>query len=116
MFWDVRKEEEVFLNRVNLKREEPEKTKAVKQEVIEEPQEIDDTTEKLNKITEQINLMSRYLTYLSEKFDKTIDSAITYDRNLDNIESRIDQLKDKIENFDFVDSSVNLERSSRKAV
>ena len=108
MFWDIRKEEEVF-----FRKEKPEEKELEIKKDIPTP-ETDEASEKLNKITEQINLMSRYLTYLSEKLDRTIDSAITYDRNLDDIEARINTLRQKIENLDVVDSSVKLEKSSSK--
>jgi len=96
MFWNNKTEEEIF------------KSVKAKPETFKEKDKVDSTLEgamvKINKITEQINLMSRYLSYLSEKFDKTIDSAIAYDKTLDEIESRINLLRAKIDDLDSVSS------------
>ncbi len=72
--------------------------------------------EKVNTITEQINLISRYLSYLSQKFDKTIDNAITYDKTLDEIENRINSLKNKIEELEIVSPDVDLAEDRRRAI
>ncbi|NCS70574.1 MAG: hypothetical protein GW780_00180, partial [Candidatus Aenigmarchaeota archaeon] len=63
-----------------------------------------------------INLMSKYLSYLSQKFDKTIDSAITYDRTLDEIEGRINSLKNKIEDLEIVSPDVDLAEDRNRAI
>ena len=107
MFWNSRKEEEVFRTKPRMKPEKVEK--------LPEPN-VEEALQKLNRITEQVNLMSRYLSYLSEKFDKTIDSAIAYDRSLDDIERRINLLKSKIEEMEIATPSVELRERSRKAI
>jgi len=111
VFWDSRKEEETF--RAKIKKGEK---SIVKTEKLPEP-DVEEVLKKLNKITEQVNLMSRYLSYLSEKFDKTIDSAIAYDRGLDDIESRINLLRSRIEEMEIASPSVGLgEKSGKRAV
>jgi len=104
VFWNTRREEETF--KVKIKKE-------TKSEKIPEPN-VEEAIQKLNKITEQVNLMSRYLSYLSEKFDKTIDSAIAYDRSLDDIERRINLLRSKIEEMEIASPSVGLGQKSEK--
>lgn len=77
---------------------------------------VEEVMQKVNTITEQINLISRYLSYLSQKFDKTIDNAITYDKTLDEIEKRINSLKNKIEDLEIVSPDVDLAEDRRKAI
>ena len=77
---------------------------------------VEEVMQKVNTITEQINLISRYLSYLSQKFDKTIDSAMTYDKTLDEIENRINSLKNKIEEFEIVSPDVDLAEERKGAI
>lgn len=104
------------------RRQEPEsfdfkpKLEEKKTEVISGQPNMEEVMQKINTITEQINLMSRYLSYLSQKFDKTIDSAITYDKTLDSIESRIDSLKNKIEDLEIVSPGVDLAEDRSRAI
>jgi predicted nuclease with TOPRIM domain len=127
MFWDARKEEEVFLNgplarkvtktpKIDMQKMAEEVKVAMAEEKPPSPEAIEAqmSMEKLNRITEQVNMISRYLSYLSEKFDRTIDSAVTYDRSLDEIEVRIENLRKKIENLEY-DDSFKVEKSAGKA-
>ncbi|OGI14942.1 hypothetical protein A3K63_02840 [Candidatus Micrarchaeota archaeon RBG_16_49_10] len=117
MFWDVRKEEEVFLRKV--KREEKPIIEPLQyEEIVIEPEEklaADDTAERLNKITEQINTMSRYLSHLSERLDKAVVAQPAGEKPHDEIETKIKSLKERIDAFDFSDSSVDLQGSFGKA-
>ena len=106
MFWNSRSEEETF--KFEIKKE-------TKSENLPEPN-VEQALQKLNKITEQVNLMSRYLSYLSEKFDKTIDSAIAYDRGLDDIESRINLLRSRIEEMEITSPGVDLAAERARAI
>jgi DNA repair ATPase RecN len=134
MFWNPRKEEEVFSSKQVVEEEKVEipdtSLREIKEKIKEDfkehplPTEIAEARQnfemeamssKLNKITEQINTMARYLTYLSDKFDRTLDSAVVYDRNLDEIEARINNLKQRIEDFDLSESNLDLERSAGEA-
>ncbi|NCN39088.1 MAG: hypothetical protein COY38_02710 [Candidatus Aenigmarchaeota archaeon CG_4_10_14_0_8_um_filter_37_24] len=87
-----------------------------KTQTISNQPNMEEVMEKINTITEQINLMSKYLSYLSQKFDKTIDSAITYDRTLDEIEGRINSLKNKIEDLEIVSPDVDLAEDRNRAI
>jgi len=107
MFWDNRKEEESFEFKPKVEG---------KNQVISNQPNIEEVMEKINTITEQINLMSKYLSYLSQKFDKTIDSAITYDNTLDQIEDRINSLKNKIEDLEIVSPDVDLAEDRNRAI
>ncbi len=107
MFWDSRKEEESF----DFKPKVEGKT-----QVISNQPEMEEVLGKINTITDQINLMSKYLSYLSQKFDKTIDNAITYDKTLDQIEGRINSLKNKIEDLEIVSPDVDLAEDRNRAV
>ena len=59
--------------------------------------------------------MSRYLTYLSKKFDQTIDSALAYDKTLDEIEIKISNLKQKVEDLEMGAPEVIIEKGRTKA-
>lgn len=107
MFSGNRQEEETF----KFKPKVEEKTG-----IISNQPNIQEVMQKINTITEQINLISRYLTYLSQKFDKTIDNAITYDKTLDEIENRINSLKNKIEELEIVSPDVDLAEDRRRAI
>jgi len=107
MFWDNRKEEESF----GIKPKVEMKTQFVSNQL-----DMKEVIGKINTITEQINLMSKYLSYLSQKFDKTIDNAITYDNTLDEIEDRINSLKDKIEDLEIVSPDVDLAEDRNRAI
>ena len=107
MFGDTRREEETF----KFKPKVEEKT-----QTIPDQPNMKEVVEKVNTITEQINLISRYLSYLSQKFDKTIDNAITYDKTLDEIENRINSLKNKIEELEIVSPDVDLAEDRKRAI
>jgi len=107
MFWNSRREEESF----NFKPKVEGKTQFISNQF-----DMEEILDKINTITEQINLMSKYLSYLSQKFDKTIDNAITYDKTLDEIENRINSLKSKIEDLEIVSPDVDLAEDRGRAV
>ena len=108
MFWNSRQEEESFKTKPKLLAE--------KITPIPNQPDIEEVLGKINTITEQINMMSKYLSYLSQKFDKTIDSAITYDNTLDQIENRINSLKGKIEQLEIVSPDVDLAEDRTRAI
>jgi len=88
----------------------------MKAQIISNQPNMEEVMGKINTITEQINLISKYLSYLSQKFDKTIDSAITYDNTLDEIENRINSLKNKIEELEIVSPDVDLAEDRSRAI
>ncbi len=108
MFGNSRKQEETFDFL-------PKKEKKVK-EIPKGLPEMEEIIEKVNTITSQINLISKYLSYLSQKFDKTIDDAMTYDKTLDDIEGRINFLKKKIDHLEIVSPDVDLADDRTQAI
>lgn len=93
----------------------PKKEDSTSIKTLPEPN-IKEVMEKMNTITEQINIISRYLSYLSQKFDKTIDNAMTYDKTLDTIEARINSLKKRIEQIEIVSPDVDLSEDRERAI
>jgi C1A family cysteine protease len=85
-------------------------------ETISEQPRMEEVMAKINMITEQINTMSKYLSYLSQKFDRTIDNAITYDKTLDEIEGRINSLRNKIDELEIVSPDVDLSEDRSRAI
>lgn len=109
MFGSSRSQEETF---DFLPKKEEKKPKEIP---TEQPQ-MEELVEKINTITSQINLISKYLSYLSQKFDKTIDDAMTYDKTLDDIEGRINSLKKKIDHLEIVSPDVDLADDRTQAI
>lgn len=109
MFGTSRREEETF----EFKPKVEKKQKTIP--VSDQPN-MEEVVEKINTITQQINLISKYLSYLSQKFDKTIDDAMTYDKTLDDIEGRINSLKSKIERLEIVSPDVGLAEDRERAI
>ena len=105
MFWG-RDEEETFKPKkeeVEEVTEEPETEE--KEEVSEES-----INERLEKITKQVNLIAKYLSNISERVGKAIDASVAYQRDLDELESRINQIKSRIEELEHVVPEVELEK------
>ena len=105
MFWS-RDEEETF----KPKKEEVE-------EVIEEvePEEkkeasVESINERLETITKQVNLIAKYLSNISNRVSKAIDASVAYQRDLDDLETRINQIKSRIEELEHVVPEVELEK------
>lgn len=98
MFWDTRREEEIV------------KRKPTKPVEVRRTEElgIESTLNKLDTIVQQVSLLSRYLSYLSDKVDKAIDRTVAYERGLDDLERRINQLGTRIGKFQTASPSVML--------
>ncbi|MBD3155618.1 MAG: hypothetical protein GF368_03095 [Candidatus Aenigmarchaeota archaeon] len=109
MFGTSRREEETF----DFKPKTEKKPQTIS--VSDQPN-MGEVVEKINTITQQINLISKYLSYLSQKFDKTIDDAMTYDKTLDDIEGRINSLKSKIERLEIVSPDIDLAEDRNRAI
>jgi chromosome segregation ATPase len=109
MFGSSRNEEETFDFG-------PKVEKKVQAIPVSDQPDMEEVMEKINTITQQINLISKYLSYLSQKFDKTIDDAMTYDKTLDDIEGRINSLKNKIERLEIVSPDVDLAEDRERAI
>ncbi len=104
MFWS-RDEEEIFKPKeeVDEKTEEPE---------LEEKKEVSEESinERLEKITQQVNLIAKYLSNISERVGKAIDASVAYQRDLDDLERRINLIKSRIEQLEHVVPEVELEK------
>jgi len=105
MFWS-RSEEETFKPKKEEVEEvteeaEPEEKKEVSEETI---------NERLETITKQVNLIAKYLSNISQRVGKAIDASVAYQRDLDELESRINQIKSRIEELDHVAPEVELEK------
>ena len=104
MFWS-RDEEETF----KPKKEEVE-------EIIEEgPEEkkeasVESINERLEAITQQVNLIAKYLSNISQRVSKAIDASVAYQRDLDDLERRINLIKSRIEDLEHVVPEVELEK------
>lgn len=108
MFFNPRSEEEAFMVKPQTIQPESLTTQQLNLEEI---------VDKLNKILQQVNLISMYLSHLSKKFDKTLDMAVAYNKDLDEIEARIETLKSRMNVFEMEEPSVSIERKvGRKAV
>ena len=107
MFWNNRQEPEGFTSKPK---------KEVEKKIVTEQPNTEEVMGKINTITHQINLISKYLSYLSQKFDRTIDNAMTYDKTLDQIETRINGLKNKIEELEIVSPDVDLADDRNRAI
>jgi archaellum component FlaC len=94
-----RDEEETF--KVEEKHVEIEKT---------EESKIDSIMERLELITQQINLISSYLMNVSQRVSKSIDASVAYQRDLDDLERRIESVKSKIEDLENVVPEIQLEK------
>ncbi|MDI6826112.1 MAG: hypothetical protein QMD36_02865 [Candidatus Aenigmarchaeota archaeon] len=98
----ARDEEETF--KVKERHVETEKT---------EESRINSIMERLELITQQINLISNYLMNISQKVSKSIDASVAYQRDLDDLERRIDFLRSRLEEIESI-PEVELKRKVGK--
>ena len=100
-----RDEEEAF----KPKKEEAEE---ITEEEPEEKEEasVESINERLETITKQVNLIAKYLLNISNRVSKAIDASIAYQRDLDDLETRINQIKSRIEELEHVVPEVELEK------
>ena len=107
MFWS-RGEEETFKPKKEEVEEEPKLVEEVEQEekkVSEEP-----INQRLETITKQVNLIANYLSNISQRVSKAIDASVAYQRDLADLERRINQIKTRIEELEHVAPEVELEK------
>jgi len=95
MFWE-KEDEETF---------KP-KQKTVEKEV--EESKMDEVMVKLESITQQVNLISEYLTNVSQRVSKAIDASVAYQRDLDDLERRIELIKSRMEELENIVPEVEL--------
>jgi len=94
-----RDEEETFMVK--------EKTTEIKK--IEESK-INSIVERLELITQQVNLISNYLMNISKRVSKSKDTSVTYQKDLNDLEKKIESIKSKIEDLENVVPEVQLEK------
>jgi archaellum component FlaC len=87
------------------------KEKRVEIEKIDESK-INSIMERLELITEQVNLISNYLMNVSKKVSKSMDASAAYQKDLDNLERKVEAIKSKIEDLEHVVPEVQLERKT----
>jgi len=91
------------------KEEESFKPKEKKPAEIEiEKSKIDEIMDRLNLITKQVNSISEYLSNVSQKVSKAIDASVAYQRDMDDLERRIELIKSKIDELDQIVPEVKL--------
>jgi prefoldin subunit 5 len=107
MFWR-RKEEETFKPKKQVEKEiEEEKEKS------KEPS-VDSIMEKLEIITKQVSLISQYLATVSKRVSKAMDASVAYQRDLDELERRIELIRSRIEELENIAPEVRLEKELGK--
>lgn len=106
MFWR-RREEETF---------EPKKVEKEIEEEKEKPKEtpVDSIVEKLEIITKQVSLISRYLATVSKRVSRAMDASVAYQKDLDELERRIELLRTRIEELENIAPEVRLEKELGK--
>jgi len=105
MFWS-RDEEETFKPK---KEEVEELTEEAKPEEKEETG-VESIDQRLERITQQVNLIANYLSNISQRVSKAIDASVAYQKDLDDLETRINQIKARIEELEHVVPEVDLEK------
>ena len=85
------------------------KEKHVEIEKVDESK-VNSIMERLELITEQVNLISSYLLNVSKRVNKSINASATYQKDLDNLEKKIETIKSKLEDLEDVVPEVQLER------
>ena len=104
MFWE-KEEEETF----KPKEKRPTETG------IEESK-IDTIINRLELITQQVNSISEYLTNISQRVGKAIDASIAFQRDMDDLERRIELIKSRMKELEHIVPEVELgEKFGKKA-
>ena len=73
---------------------------------------INSLMKKIDVMMQKMMLIMNSLDYISSKVDKALDELVAYDRSLDEIESRINTIKSKINEMDALAPSVEIENVS----
>jgi flagellar biosynthesis chaperone FliJ len=97
-----RDEEEVFVK----KEKKPEKFEK------EEKDKINSLMDRVEIIAQQVNIISKYLSNISQKVSKVVDASVAYQRDLDDLDQRINLLKSKLEEIENVVPEIELERKT----
>jgi flagellar biosynthesis chaperone FliJ len=78
----------------------------------EEKDKISSLMERVEIIAQQVNIISKYLSTISQKVSKAVDASVAYQRDLDDLDQRINLLKSKLEEIENVVPEVELERKT----
>ena len=76
------------------------KPKFVKEKEIEG--KINGIMQKLDIMTQQVELLSKYISTISKKVGKALDASVAYQRDLDDLERRVNLIKSKMEQVENV--------------
>ncbi len=108
MFWG-REEEETFKPK---KKEYEEKLEITEENKLEEKKKV--STESINKrlemISQQVNLIAKCLSNITQRVGKAVDASVSYQKNLDDLEERINHLRSRLEELENVVPEVKLEK------
>jgi len=85
------------------------KEKSAEIEKIEESK-INSIVERLELITQQVNIISNYLMNISKRVSKSIDTSVAYQKDLNDLDKKIESIKSKIEDLENVVPEVQLEK------
>jgi chromosome segregation ATPase len=85
------------------------KPKKVEEKLVES--KIDTIMKRLETMTQQVDLISRYLSTVSTKVGKALDASVGYQRDLDDLERRINIIKSKMEELENVVPEIKLKDS-----
>jgi tetrahydromethanopterin S-methyltransferase subunit G len=87
--------------------------KPFKIESIEEPK-ICTIIDRLEMIEQQVNMVSKYLSDVSQRVSKAVDTSVSFQKDLNNLEKRVESIKTKIEDLESVVPEVEMERKYGK--
>jgi len=77
---------------------------------------IDVIEERLDSVQQQINMISKYLGDVSKRISKVIDTSLSFQEELNDLEKRIQAIRSKVENLENVVPEVELKsKLGRKA-
>ncbi len=94
---------------MSWEKEETFKTKEKKSAETEvKESKMDEIMDRLELITQQVNLISGYLSNVSQRVSKAIDASVAYQRDLDDLERRIELIKSRMEELEHIVPEVEL--------
>jgi len=89
------------------------KPKGFKERVDES--KINAIMKRLELITQQVNLISKYLSNVSKRVGEALEASVAYQRDLDDLERRIRQIKSRMEELENIVPEIEMKKFGRKA-
>jgi hypothetical protein len=90
------------------------KSKDLEEKVVDS--KVSNIMKRLEIMTHQIDLISRYLDTVSSRVGKALDASVAYQRDLDDLERRINLVKSRMDDLENVVPEVEIkDRIGRKA-